>query len=157
MKSVTDPHEGKLRENALEQEEKGWLNGPFPFDEEEQMITGEGPQLVNPAFRFGVQQGGKLRAEDDLKRSQTNRAAAIRTPVNLPTRDHFSAVIRIFEEAKMSEGSAMAKADHRDAYKQLPVRSDQECFARVALEDPASGKMRGFAQKLSSSGKRQRC
>ena len=100
MKSVTDPHEGKLREGALDHEAKGCLDGPFPFDEEGQMITGEGPQLVNPAFRFGVQQGEKLRAVDDLKRSQTNRAAAIRTPVNLPTWDHFSAVIRTFQEEK---------------------------------------------------------
>ena len=152
MKSVTDPHEGKLWDDAVEQVEKGWLDGPFPFDEEGKMITGEGPQLVNPAFRFGVQQGEKLRAVDDLKRSQTNRAAAIRTPVNLPTWDHFSAVIRTFQEAKMSEGLAMAKADHRDAYKQLPVRKDQECFAIVTLRDPTSGKLRGFIPKTQLFG-----
>ena len=72
------------------------------------MITGEGPQLVNPAFRFGVQQEEKLRAVDDLKRSQTNRAAAIRNPVNLPESERFSAVIRTFQKEKL-------KADHQDA------------------------------------------
>ena len=72
--------------------------------------------------------------------------------MNLPTRDHFSAVIRTFQGAKTSEGLATAKADHRDDHKQLPARSDQECFAIVALRDPASGSMRGFAPKTQLFG-----
>ena len=69
MSAVTAPHEGRLREDALNQVATGWLNGLFPFDENGKLVTGDGPQLVNPASRFGVQQGGKLRAAGDLKRS----------------------------------------------------------------------------------------
>ena len=96
---------------------QGWLDGPFPFDEEGELVIGEGRQLVNPACRFGAQQGEKLRAVDGSKRSQTNRSAAIRAPVNLPTWDHFSAAIRTFQEEHLPEKLAAAKADHRDAYK----------------------------------------
>ena len=48
-------------------------------------MTADGPQFANLAFRSGAQQGEKLGAVDDLKRSQANRAVAIRAPVNLPT------------------------------------------------------------------------
>ena len=150
--SVTDPNEGALWNEALCQVEKGWLQGPFKFDDEGNLVTNEGPQLANPAFRFGVQQGDKLRAVDDLKRSQTNRAAAVRTPVNLPTWDHFSAVIRSFQERGLSENLAMAKADHRDAYKQLPVRDDHKMFAVVTLKEPDSGEMRGFVPQTQLFG-----
>ena len=44
-----------------------------------------GPHMADPAFGFRAPQGEKLRAVGDLKRSQTNRAAALRTPVSLPT------------------------------------------------------------------------
>ena len=86
---MADPNEGALWNEALSQVEKGWLQGPFDFDEEGNLVTAEGLQLANPASRFGVQKGSKLRAADDLKRSQTNRAAAVKTPVNLPTWGHF--------------------------------------------------------------------
>ena len=150
--SVTDPNEGALWSEAVCQVEKGWLQGPFKFDDEGNLVTNEGPQLANPAFRFGVQQGDKLRAVDDLKRSQTNRAAAVRTPVNLPTWDHFSAVIRSFQERGLSENLAMAKADHRDAYKQLPVRDDHKMLAVVTLKEPESGEMRGFVPQTQLFG-----
>ena len=150
--SVTDPNEGALWDEAIAQVEKGWLHGPFAFDEEGNLVTEEGPQLANPAFRFGVQQGTKLRAVDDLKRSQTNRAAAVRTPVNLPTWDHFSAVIRSFHEKGMSENLAMAKADHRDAYKQLPVKEDHKMLAVVTLKEPDTGEMRGFIPQTQLFG-----
>ena len=55
--AVTDTHLGQSREDALAQVEKGWLNAPFPSDETAELVTGDGSQLVNPAFRFGAQQG----------------------------------------------------------------------------------------------------
>ena len=45
------------------QVEKGWLRGPYGFDEEGGLVTAEGLQLAKPACRFGAQQGGKLRGE----------------------------------------------------------------------------------------------
>ena len=89
MSAVTHPREGQLWEDALNQVDEGWLNGPFPFDENGKLMAGNGPQLVNPAFRFGAQQKAKLREVNDSKRSQTNRAAAIRAPLNFPTWDLF--------------------------------------------------------------------
>ena len=59
MSAVTYPREGQLREDTLDQVEKGWLNAPFPFDENGELVTGGGPPLARPAFRFGAQQGKK--------------------------------------------------------------------------------------------------
>ena len=76
------------------------MAGPFPFDEDGNTVTGEGPKLA--------QQGGRLRAVDFLKRSQTNRAAAIKTPINAPTWDHIAAVIRTFQGKGLSGNLATA-------------------------------------------------
>ena len=94
--AVTDPREGASRGDTLDQVDKGWLGGPFLFDEDGRLVTGEGPQSADPAFRFGLQQDDKQRAPDGLKRGQTNRATATQTPVNLSTWGHFAAIIRTF-------------------------------------------------------------
>ena len=39
--SVTDPNEGALLEEAPDQVEKGWLDGPLPFDGNGSLMTGE--------------------------------------------------------------------------------------------------------------------
>ena len=83
----------ELRDGTLGQVEKGWLNGPLPYDAEGRLITGEGPKIVNRAFGFGAPQGDKWRAVDDLKRGQTMRAVATRAPINLPAWDIFAATI----------------------------------------------------------------
>ena len=96
------------------------------------MATGPGPKLVNPASKFGARGDEKLRAACDLKRSQTNRAAAVRAPVNPPTGSYFAAILRTFQEAGTPEHSALAKADRKDAKKQLPVYDEREILAAVA-------------------------
>ena len=149
---MTDPNERVSCEEALDRVERGWLDGPFQFDEEERLVIGEGPQLANPACRLGVQQGKKLRAVDDLKRRQTNRAAAIRAPVNLPTWGHFAAVIRTSKENGMKENLAMAKVEHMDAYRQLTLRNDQKMLAVVTLKGPVSGEMDGFIPQTAVRG-----
>ena len=58
---------------------------PLPKQRRRMAVTADGPRLVHPAFRFAAQQEGKLGAVGDLKRSQTNWAAAIQTRVNLAT------------------------------------------------------------------------
>ena len=84
-------------------------------------MTGRGPQIANPAFRFGVQQGEKFGAVGDPEWSQTSSAAAIGTRVNLPTRDHFAAISRLFQESGAAACLGMDKVDSRDARKQLSV------------------------------------
>ena len=49
--AVTDPNDGAPWEDALDQVDRGWLQGPFPFDEDGSLVTGEGPQLAKPASR----------------------------------------------------------------------------------------------------------
>ena len=100
----------------MEHVETGRLNGPSLSDAEGRFVTVGGPKLVYPAVRFGAQQGQKLRACEYLKRNQTNRAAAIKTPINRPTWEHFSATIRTFRARGAGENQAIAKADHKDAY-----------------------------------------
>ena len=39
---------------------------------------------------------------------------------------------------------AMAKADHRDAHRQLPVRDGHKVLAVATLKDPATGKLWGL-------------
>ena len=46
----------------------------------------------------------------------------------------------------------MAKAAHKDAYKQLSARGDHGMLAVVTLKDPASGKMRGFIPRTQLFG-----
>ena len=75
----------QLRTESVEQVEKGRLEGPFPIDTEGQLLPGNGPQVVGPALRFRAALGESLGAVDDLRGSQTHRAAASRTPVILPT------------------------------------------------------------------------
>ena len=50
-----------------------------------------------PASRKGGPAGGKLRAADDLKRSQKSRAAAVRMQVNILPSGHFESAIRHFQ------------------------------------------------------------
>ena len=119
------------------------LDRPYPSDEDGKRVTGEGLQLANPAVRFGAQQGETCGAVKDLGRNQIDRAASIQT-VNLPTRGNCTAIIQTFQEECVSESLAMAKADHKAAYKQPPARGDREMFAVVSLKDPASGDMKGF-------------
>ena len=97
---------------------RGWLDGPLPLDGGGQPVTGLDPQMVNPAFRFGARQGEKLRAVDDLKRSPANRAAAVQTPVDLPTWGHFTTIFRQLQGAGIPECLAAATADHRGERKQ---------------------------------------
>ena len=53
--AVTDPHEGALWGDALNQVDECWLDGLFPFDVVGKLVTGLGPQMVNRSFRFGAQ------------------------------------------------------------------------------------------------------
>ena len=58
-----------LREDALDQADMSWIDWPCPLAEYRKPVTGKGAQPANPALRFGVQQGKRLRAASDLKSS----------------------------------------------------------------------------------------
>ena len=67
----------------------------------------------------------------DLKGSRANAAAAIHTPANFPTWGHLATVVRLHQEGQAKESLAYTKADHRAAYKQLPVCEGHKKLAVV--------------------------
>ena len=138
------PDANQLWGEAADQVKKRLLGGPFRFDDQGRLLTAEGPQRVSPAFRFGAQRGGKLRAVGEPKRSRANAAAAIHAPANLPTWDHLSTVIRTSRGGRTRERPAFAKPGHRAAYKQLPGCEERKNLAAVSLRGPNAGEMRGF-------------
>ena len=96
------PYEKELRIEAMGQVEKGWLEGSHFF--------GRGPRVVDPAFGFGEPPArGHLRLPV--------RGGAI---LQLQVRGHCAVAIRICQGGETDTCLAMAKADHRAAYKQLP-------------------------------------
>ena len=145
--AVADPRGGVLCGNPLNAGDRRWLRGPFPYDDEGRLVTRLGLQLANPAVRFGVQREGEFIAADDLKRSETKRAAAIQTQGNLPTWDHFEAISSLFQESWASECLATATADQRGAHKHQPVLEEREMLSVATQQDPKSGKTRGFVPR----------
>ena len=93
-------------------------------------------RVANPAFRFGAQQLDKLRAVDDLKRSATNAATLIKTPINLPSWDHLAQICLLFDQSGESRLLAIAKADRADASTQLPLKKGDGLAAASALKNP---------------------
>ena len=115
---------------------KHWLDDPHCYNENGERLVGDEPLVANPAFRFGVQQGEELRAFEHLKRSSTNDAAFLATPINLPSWGHIAHMCSVFHLKGDRRPLAMAKADHADAYKQLPVATRDELAAAVTMKTP---------------------
>ena len=56
------------------------------YTAKEELISNGKTTVANPAYRFVAQQSDELRAVDDLKKSITGEATAVRGPTNLPLR-----------------------------------------------------------------------
>ena len=147
-----EAHRSKLGSEAIEQAEKGWLDGPFPFGHEGMLLVDGKQTLAIPAYRFGVEQTSTLRAADDLKRSSTNEATAILTPINLSSWDHVAQICTFFRAEGETRPSAMAKAGRADAYKQLPMEELDELAAAITLKQPRKKKRFGFIPKTQLFG-----
>ena len=74
------PNERQLWFEATDQVKKHWLDGPRRFSEKGEPLVRDEPVKAKTDFLFGAQQGAKLRAVDDLKRSATSDATFISTP-----------------------------------------------------------------------------
>ena len=129
-----------------------WLDGPRRYSENGRLVVGNEPMVANPAFRFGVQQGEKLRAVDDLKRSSTNDATLIATPLDLPSRDHIAHTCSLCYLKGDRRPLAITKADHDDAYKQLPVATREELTAAVTAQNPTDGSWYGCIPRTQLFG-----
>ena len=86
----------------------------------------------NPAYGPGVQQADKLRVAGHLRRSSTNEAAAVRTPINLPSWGHLVQLCDLYRFRGESRLSAVAKADHAYAYNQPPLATADELSAAAS-------------------------
>ena len=130
---------------ALFQAQLGWLSDPIPIDNIG-MSHGLSLEGANFAFRFGVEQNGKLRAFDDLRQNMVNLRTSVYTPITLPTWDHIS------ETAKRIRGSKsewdVFKADNKDAYKQLLRDQEYANLTLVSLRHPTSGQWFAFAPRV---------
>ena len=82
--AATNPHEGAAWRNALDQAAEGWLDAPFPFDEEGKLPAGSEPQLINPArrcaFRLGTTDGRPRVQGEKLGRPITSSGARLTGP-----------------------------------------------------------------------------
>ena len=134
-----------LWDEALSQVKEGWLSDPLEFNNEGD-ITYFSSGETNAAFRFGVSQGEKLRACDDLRRNLVNVCTAVLTPITLPTWDHLAQMAKhVFPSTK---DWAFIKGDHASAYKQLPLDPRFANLTVVALREPSSGRWMGFVPKV---------
>ena len=85
-RGAADANAPRLWNGAFSQVAEGWLRGPHVYTAKEELISNGKATVANPAYRFGAQQADELRAVDDLKKSITNEATAVRGPINLPPR-----------------------------------------------------------------------
>ena len=133
-----------LWKEACEQVKKGWLGTPLPIDTLGNVATYK-KGTTNIAFRFGVSQGDKLRACDDLRHNCVNLHCTVWTPIKLPTWDHISQMC--LKQRDTRRRWAFFKADHESAYKQLPMAPEHTNLALVALRNPTTGKWVAFPPK----------
>ena len=131
-------------EDAIKQVARRWLEGPFEYRQGAKLRVGGKPLEVNPAYRSGVRQGEELRAVDDLKRSATNKATAARAPIDLPSWDHITQTCEPYSRKGGRRPLGMAKADHADACRQLPLREEAQLTAVVTLQRPRRQARYGF-------------
>ena len=101
---------------------------------------GSGKPLVNGEELVGeelpVQRADKLRAAGDLKRSSANSATASHFPINRPSRGHIAQLCGSYRFRGYSRPSALAEADHGDAYEQLALFEKGEFSAVVPRRHP---------------------
>ena len=126
----------------MDQKLKGWLTEPFPLNFPSSSSCVLADRKLNIAFRFGVDQGGKLRACDDLKRSLTNLACSVLTPIKLVSWDHVAELCRLVSSAAFDW--EFSKADHEADYKQLPLEGKHSQLAVIALKGPKTKRRYGF-------------
>lgn len=130
---------------ALSQVEQGWLCPPCAFPP-----NGDIPIFVhgaaNAAFRFGVTQGEKLRACDDLRRNMVNLCALVMTPITLPTWGHLAQMAKQVPPSGFDW--AFIKGDHASAYKQLPLDPRYANLTVVAPRNPSSGLWEAFVPRV---------
>ena len=122
-----------LRADAVAQAQEGRLLYPIPLS------PGGKPLLWSPirsnfSFRFGVLQAERLLACDDSKHSMANLTCAVETPIQLLSWYNIAQISTMLADG--GGDCMMFKADHKAAYKKLPIDPDDQNTAIIALRRP---------------------
>ena len=129
---------------AMQKVEKGRLLLPTPLPADGKPLSWHSKEFNIP-FRFGAIRTNKLRACDDLKHSMTNLACTAETPIQLFSWGNVAHLPNLL--ASKGGDWVMFKADHKAAYKQLPIDPSDQASAIVALRHPLGGKWYGFVTR----------
>ena len=133
----------------MDQHAKGWLGAPV-----ELKASGRPADLrsggCDIVFRLGAEQAEKLRACDDLKHGLTNQERRARTPIPLVSWGNLPQLCRTYARDGMDW--AFSKADHEEAYKQLPLGPADRPFAIIAPRHPQTGIWYGFRSRTLMFG-----
>ena len=114
---------------------------PFPLTATSSSFKLNRPDL-NISFRFGVEQGAKLRACDDLRHSATNLARVVETTIELVIWDRLAEISNLVNT--MGRVWSFFKADHEADYKQLPMGASHSSLAVIPLMSPRGNPRYGF-------------
>ncbi|CAE7388906.1 unnamed protein product, partial [Symbiodinium sp. CCMP2456] len=155
-------------DEALEQVNKGWLRGPYSWSEIDAKYKG----TWIGSKRFGILQGDKIRAIDDLSEFLVNSSVTETEKISLEGIDQIVATARFFSGAVSGDGECfeLPKEDggtfngkvHRDfsragdrkivgraldlrsAYKQLARHPDDAWATVLAVYDQANDEVKYF-------------
>ena len=133
-----------LWSEAMSQVTDGWLTDPFPIQADSDFfeVKADGRNI---AFRFAVAQMDKIRACDDFKYGCINVCCANRTPIKVPTWDHVGQLCLSFRHT--DRPWSFFKADHKAAYKNLPLAPEDANGCIVALRSPVDHCWYGFLSR----------
>ena len=105
---------------------------------------------MNIAFRFGVDQGAKIRACDDLRHARTNLACVVGAPIKLV---RWGPLFELSDLANRDDRDwRFCKADHEASYKQLPLLWEHAVLSAIALRSPVDKRWYGSSAALWSLG-----
>ncbi|KAF4729887.1 hypothetical protein FOZ63_001643, partial [Perkinsus olseni] len=126
---------------------KGRMEGPYELAAVEQWPN------FGITERHIVVQPGKRRPCDNYRASWVNRRTAVRHKVKLPEVDTTLDVVRAVWRAMGSAPPLVLwKRDHRDAYRQVPLRKEHRPYTTVVLRDPHDGRHKAFTHTVFPFG-----
>ncbi|CAE7764695.1 unnamed protein product, partial [Symbiodinium microadriaticum] len=151
-----DPDVAKaVWKESMEQVERGWLAGPYSW---EQMEAKYGGQWV-ASKRFGVSQGDKVRAVDDLSQFQVNASVTETEKIQLEGLDDIVALARFHLGVEGLTGSADKTALELlsllgwEVATQMINHAEKQAGARVTQQ--VLDAVQGAVDMLIASGDRQ--
>ena len=105
-----------------------------------------------PAILFGAQQGGRRTAARDRRSSETNNAAEVHIPINLPSRCHAAEMACLFCRRGGPGRFGIVNVERVDAYRHPPMVREDEYAPVTTSRYPAGGEMSGTICKTRLFG-----